>query len=214
VRTTRQLFVALLLLCAASAFAGDGLVKFKGWDATPPGYFMTKAEHQEWSAVRNDEDAQRFVDAYLARRGPAFAAQLALRVNQADKNLTIGKTPGSMTLRGKVVILFGAPSSFEITNLSDHSSAHHDNGVMAAALSGGSASSGGDDEMNEGSRVMGTATLTRLYHLTYTTTPAGPLDVKITADPNTGKDHPSGRDDAKRLDAAFEAAAQASIKSK
>jgi GWxTD domain-containing protein len=214
VRTARQLFVAVLLLCAASAFAGDGLVKFKGWDATPQGYFMTKAEHQEWSAVRNDEEAQRFVDAYLARRGPAFAAQLASRVDQADKHLTIGKTPGSMTLRGKVVILLGAPSAFEVSNLADSSSAHHDNGVMASALSGGSASTPGDSEMNEGSRVMGTATLTRLYHFTYTSTPAEPLEVNITADPNTGKDHARGRDDAKRLDAAFEAAAQASIKTK
>ncbi|HEX7681009.1 MAG TPA: GWxTD domain-containing protein, partial [Thermoanaerobaculia bacterium] len=180
-RTTRHLFVAVLLLCAASAYAADGLVKFKGWDATPQGYFMTKAEHQEWSAVRNDEEAQRFIDSYLARRGPAFAALLASRVEQADKHMTIGKIPGSMTLRGKVVILLGVPSAYEVTSVSDSSSAHHDSGVMAAALSGGSASVGGDSEMNEGSRVMGTATLTHLYHFTYASTSAGPLDVIIAA---------------------------------
>lgn len=213
-RTTRHLFVAVLLLCAASAFAGDGLVKFKGWDATPQGYFMTRAEHQEWSAVRNDDEAQRFVDSYLARRGPAFAALLASRVEQADKRLTIAKIPGSMTLRGKVVILLGVPSAFDVTNFAENNSVHHDSGVMAAALSGGSATSPGDSEMNEGSRVMGTQSLTRLYHFTYASTPAGPLEVIIAADANTGKDHPRGHDDAKHLDAAFEAAAQASIKTK
>jgi GWxTD domain-containing protein len=214
VRSAHQLFVAVTLLCTASLYAANGLVKFKGWDATPQGYFMTKAEHQEWSAIRSDEEAQRFVDSYLARRGPAFAAQLASRVDQADKHLTIGKVPGSMTFRGKVVILLGPPSAFELSNITENANVHRDNGVMAAALTGGSATSVGDDEMNEGSRTMGNSNVLRVYHFTYASTLAGPLEVSIMADPNTGKDRPKDRADAKRLDAAFEAAAQASINTK
>src|SRR5216684_9211587 len=104
VRTTRQLFVAALLLCTASVYA-DGLVNFKGWDATPQAYFMTKAEHQEWATIQSDDEAHKFVESYLARRGPGFPAMLEVRVAAADKHLTVGKLPGSQTLRGKLVIL-------------------------------------------------------------------------------------------------------------
>ena len=213
-RTARQFFVAVTLLCTASLYAANGLVKFKGWDGTPQGYFMTKAEHREWTTIRNDEDAQRFVDSYLARRGPAFAAQLASRVDEADKHLTIGKVPGSMTLRGKVIILLGVPSAFEQTSITENTDVHRDNGVMAAALTGGSATTVGTDEMNEGSRTMGNSNLLLVYHFTYASTPAGPLDVIITADPNTGKDRPRDKNSSKQLEAAFEAAAQASIRTK
>ena len=212
-RTTRQLFVAAILLCTASVYA-DGLVNFKGWDATPQAYFMTKAEHQQWDAIRSDDEAHKFVESYLAKRGPGFPAMLEVRVAAADKHLTVGKLPGSRTLRGKLVILLGPPSSFEAHDVADYSPVHRDNGVMAGALSGGSANAGGVDEQSEGARSMGSANVSRLFHFTYASTPAGPLDVNIMADANSGKDHSKGREDDKRLDAVFEAAAQASIKTK
>jgi GWxTD domain-containing protein len=213
VRTTRLLFVAAILLCSTFVYA-DGLVKFKGWDATPQSYFMTKAERKEWATIQNDEAAQKFVDSYLARRGPTFPAMLASRVAEADKHLTVGKQSGSMTLRGKLVILLGPPSGFQTQDLADNSSVHHDNGVVAGALTGGSANAGGMDEMNEGSRTMGGPGLKRLYHFSYASTLTGPLEVNIMADPYKGKDWPKGRDDGQNLDAAFEAVAQASIKTK
>lgn len=212
-RTARQLFVAAILLCTASVYA-DGLVNFKGWDATPQAYFMTKAEHQQWDAIRSDDEAHKFVDSYLARRGPGFLAMLEVRVAAADKHLTVDKLPGSRTLRGKLVILLGPPSAFEARDVADYHPVHRDNGVMAGALTGGSANSGGNDEQNEGARSMGSANVARVYHFTYASTPAGPLDVSILADANNGKDHPRGREDEKRLDAVFEAVAQASIKAK
>jgi GWxTD domain-containing protein len=213
-RTTRLLFVAGILLCSASLFA-DGLVKFKNWDNTPQGYFMTKAEHQQWAAIRTDDEAQRFVDSFLAKRDPGFAAEAALRADHADKLLTIGnKIPGSKTLRGKVVILLGPPSGLDVSESLDKGAVHRDSPAMAAAMSGGSNSQPGEVDGNEGSQTMGSANLIRNYHFTYASTPAGPLEVMIAADPNNGKDRPRGRDDSKRLDAAFEAAAQASIKTK
>ncbi|HSY50672.1 MAG TPA: GWxTD domain-containing protein [Thermoanaerobaculia bacterium] len=212
-RTPRLLFVTAILLCSTFVYA-DGLVNFKGWDATPQAYFMTKAERQEWSTIQNDDAAHKFVESYLARRGPGFPAMLEVRVAAADKHLTVGKLPGSQTLRGKLVILLGPPSSFEAHDVADYSPIHRDNGVMAGALTGGTANAGGVDEQSEGARSMGSATVSRLFHFTYAATPAGPLDVNIMADANNGKDHPRGRDDEKRLDAAFEAAAQASIKTK
>ena len=213
---TRLLFAAGILLFSASLFA-DGLVKFKGWDNSPQGYFMTKAERQQWTAIRTDEEAQAFVDHFLASRGPNFAADVAARAEQADKHLTLEKTnlPGSKTLRGKLVILIGPPDkAFDVSQLQDKGSVHHDSPAMGAAMSGGSASSPGLDDGNEGSRSMGTASITDQYHFAYANAPGGPLDVMILADPNTGKDRAKGRDDTKKLDAVFEAAAQASIKTK
>jgi GWxTD domain-containing protein len=213
---TRLLFAAGILLFSVSLLA-DGLVKFKGWDNSPQGYFMTKAEHQQWTAIKTDDEAQTFVDHFLASRGPGFASDVAARAEQADKHLTIDKTklPGSKTLRGKLVILLGPPDkAFDVSTLADQGSVHHDSPAMGAAMSGGSASAPGDVDGNEGSRSMGSATITNQYHFAYGSTPSGPLDVMILADPNTGKDRPKGRDDTKKLDAAFEAAAQASIKVK
>jgi GWxTD domain-containing protein len=205
--------VVLLLSIAVMIPAIAASPAFKDWENSPQGYFMTKAEHQEWTAVRTDEEAQRFIAAFVARRGPNFAADVVARTEKADKLLTIGKMAGSKTLRGKTVILFGPPTAVDVSDFADSSSVHHSSPSVANAYSGGSMASA-DGDSNEGSKTMGSANITRNYHFTYATTPAGPLDVTISADPNTGKDRARGRDDAKRLEAAFEAAAQASIKTK
>jgi len=209
-KSMRSVVLLLSIAMVGSAFAASP--DFKGWEHSPQGYFMTKAEHQEWSAVRTEEEAQRFIAQFLAKRGPNFAAEVAARAEKADKLLTIGKTAGSKSLRGKTVILFGPPSSVDVSDYEDKDTVHHTRPALANAYSGGSLAGSGNEDSNEGSKTMGMANIIRNYHLTYATTPAGPLDVTISADPNSGKDRPRGRDDAKRLEAAFEAAAQASIK--
>jgi GWxTD domain-containing protein len=213
--------VVLLLSIAVittSAFAAGPA--FKDWEHSPQGYFMTKAEHQEWSSIKTQEEAQRFIDQFLAKRGPDFAAEVSARAAKADKYFTIGKLAGSKTLRGKTVILLGPPSAMDVSNVVDTGSVHHDSPLMASAISGGSASggdsgkSGGGDDGNEGSRTMGGASIVKNYHMVYKSSPAGPIDVMISTDSDTGKDRPADRSAAKQLDTAFEAAAQASIKTK
>jgi GWxTD domain-containing protein len=218
-RSIRLLAVLLSIGIITPVFAANP--DFKDWERSPQGYFMTKAEHQEWSAIKTQEDAQKFIDQFLAKRGPTFAADVAARAAKADQYFTIGKTPGSKTLRGKVVILFGPPTSADTADITNTSSVHTDSPAMAAAYSGGSAGTsntgsdpGGTGEMNEGARTMGGASITRNYHFVYASTPGGPLDVIVSADINTGKDQARDRKTAKQLDAAFEAAAQASIKTK
>jgi GWxTD domain-containing protein len=214
----RSLVLLLSIAVMISAFAASP--DLKEWDRSPQGCFMTKAEHDEWNTLKTPEEQQHFVDQFLAKRGPAFVAEVATRAAKADQYLTIGKLPGSKTLRGKVVILFGPPTSMDINPVVDNGSVHHDNPSVASAYSGGtgggtaSGRSTGDVDMNEGSRTMGSGSLNQNYHLNYVKTPVGPLDVMITADGYTGKDRPATRDDVKKLDTAFEAAAQASIKTK
>jgi GWxTD domain-containing protein len=212
-KSVRWVVVLLSIAIVTAAFATPP-ESFKDWENSPQGYFMTKAEHQEWAAVRTDEEAHHFVDQFLAKRGPKFAAEVASRAEQADKHLTIGHLPGSKTLRGKLIILFGPPSGLDVSNVVDKSSSHSDSPDVANAYTGGGVSAGGSYDTNEAGRTMGVGSLLRMYHFTYASTVAGPLDVLITADGNNGTDRPRDRENSKRLDAAFEAAAQASIKAK
>jgi GWxTD domain-containing protein len=217
-KSMRSAVLLLSIALVVPAFAASP--DFKDWEHSPQGYFMTKAEHQEWTAIRTQEEAQRFIDQFLAKRGPDFAADVLARAAKADKYFTVGKLPGSKTLRGKTVIVLGPPSSMDVGNVVDTGSVHHDSPLMASAISGGSASggdsgkSGGGDDGNEGSRTMGGASIVKNYHLVYKSSPGGPIDVMIAADSNSGKDRPADRSAAKQLDTAFEAAAQASIKAK
>lgn len=219
-KTMRWSILLLSFAVMTSTFAANP--DLKDWDHSPQGCFMTRAEHDEWTTLKTPEEQQHFVDQFLAKRGgAAFVSEVAARAAKADQYLTIGKLPGSKTLRGKVVILFGPPTAMDINPVADNASVHRDSPAVANAYTGGTGGdaggggrgSGGDD-MNEGSRTMGSGSLNQNYHLSYAKTVAGPLDVVITAEGYTGKDHPRGRDDAKRLDAAFETAAQASIKTK
>jgi GWxTD domain-containing protein len=214
-KSMRLAVVVLSIALAAPLFAATG-EKFKDWEKSPQAYFMTQAEHQQWSAIRTPEEAQQFIDNFLAKRGPKFPTEVADRAAQADKYLTIGKLPGSQTLRGKLVILLGPPSQMDVFQITDNSGIHRDNPTVAGAYSGGTQNNANEDMAggHEGSSSMGGAKLLKNYHLTYASTPSGPLEVTITADADTGKDRPRSRDDSKRLDAAFEAAAQASIKTK
>jgi len=218
-KPTRLLVLLLSIAVVVPVFAANP--DFKDWERSPQGYFMTTAERQEWTAIKTQEEAQHFIDQFLAKRGPTFAADVADRAAKADKYFTISKIPGSKTLRGKVVILFGPPSSADVFDVADASAVHHDSPAMAGALSGGSSAgsdgggrdAGGSDS-NEGARTMGGLSVTKNYHFVYTSTVAGPLDVTISADSATGKDRPRDKKTSKQLDAAFEAAAQASIKTK
>jgi GWxTD domain-containing protein len=189
-------WVLLLLSIAAMLPAFGASPDFKDWQNSPQGYFMTKAEHQEWSAIQTQEEAQRFIDHFLAKRGPGFAAGVSARAAKADKYFTVGKLPGSKTLRGKTVIVLGPPSTMEVSDIVDTSfntRAVHHNSLDYRTLGGASIAD---------------------YHLVYTSAPAGPIDVTIEVENNTGKDQPRYRRDTEQLDAAFEAAAQASIKTK
>lgn len=213
------LFLSITFVTSVFAAAPEA---FKDWENSPQGYFMTKAEHQQWSALKTSEEAQRFIDQFRAKRGPSFAADVASNAAQADKRLTIGKLAGSKTLRGKLVILLGPPSGLDVSNVLDDSSAHRDSpdvaNAYAGAGSGGSEDAsrdaGGSYDANQAGRSMGGPSMSRVYHFTYASTPSGKLEVTIKADGNTGKDRPRDRENSKKLDAAFEAAALASIKTK
>lgn len=219
-KSMRSLILLLSIAIMIPAFAASP--DLKDWDRSPQGCFMTKAEHAEWNTLKTPEEKQHFVDQFLAKRDPGFAAEVAARAAKADQYLTIGKLPGSKTLRGKLVIVFGPPTATDVNDIANKSGSHHDSPAMANALSGGTGAgdmsndsrSSGLEDAHEGASSLAGTTMIRDFHFTFASNPSGRLEVTISADPNSGKDWPGGREDAKRLDAAFEAAAQASIKTK
>ena len=118
--------LAIALLFAAT------LGRFSGWADSPQGYFMTKSERAEWSKIHDEADAAHFVDRFLAARGPTFAADVAAAARDADQNLSVDGRKGSTTLRGKIAIVLGRPSSVTIAPWSGDKSA-----TMATHLSTG-----------------------------------------------------------------------------
>ena len=207
-------FLALL----TTPLVADGLVTYREWGDSAQAYFMTRGEREEWAAVHTDDAAQLFVERFLASRSPGFAAEVADRASQADKHLSIGRIPGSRTLRGKIIVVLGPPTGLDISEITD-TQTHRDSPAMANIMSGGTNSTFGDGKSGGGGptadntgKSMSIVHVTRNFHFIYAKTPAGPLDVNVSADTNMGKDRARSRDDAKKLDEAFEAAAQASLK--
>jgi hypothetical protein len=229
-RTRRFLpSIAVMALLVSSLLAG-GLSKYKDWPSSPQGYFMTSAERAAWKAnVKTDAEAEQFVNKFLASRGPGFADEVAKSAEMADKHLTVGSLPASRTLRGKLVILLGPPSTFNVAG-------RERQGGRAGSLggiTGGGASGGGKvgksgsfgesgasvsdmvDATNQSSMA---ATTVKDYTFTYDADklpgkPAQGLQVVVEVNPSDGSDKINDRKVAAQLDEIFERAAAARLAS-
>jgi len=111
--------VALILAgLAMASLALAQLSKYKEWAKSPEAYFLTPAEKQEWAAVKSDEEAEKFIALYWARRDPKpatvqneFKDGVMRRVAAADEQFKSRRYPkGSESPRGRVFIVLGAPS--------------------------------------------------------------------------------------------------------
>jgi len=213
----RLLALALLSL---PVFAADSLGKFKDWDSSPQAYFLTRGERAEWATVHTEETAQQFVDRYIASRGPGFAEDLAKRIANADKYLTVGKTPGSQTLRGKVIVLLGPPTAFRVANR-EIAGPRTSGGGMAASVGGGSERGGQGAsvaDMSQAAERQGmTSKSVREFTIAYEAKklPSSfdrELTVIVDADQVSGKDKLADPKQMKDLEALFEMVAAASKK--
>jgi GWxTD domain-containing protein len=216
----RALVLVLLVLLALPMFAADSLGKFKDWEASPQAYFLTKGERAQWATIHTEEAAQQFVDQYMSSRGPGFAEDLAKRIANADKYLTVGKAPGSQTLRGKIVVLLGPPSSFRVANREVEgprtSGAGMAAGVGAGGDRGGQGASVADMAQAAERQGMGTKSM-REYTIAYEPKKLPPafdrdLTVIVDADQVSGKDRLADPKQMKDLETLFEMVAAGSIK--
>jgi GWxTD domain-containing protein len=102
------IFLSLLAMAAVS-FAQ--LSKYKDWPKSPDAYFLTQEEKTAWVALHTDEDAEKFIADYWAKRGgQKFKDEIARRIRAADEQFRSTRQKGSQSARGRVLIVLGAPS--------------------------------------------------------------------------------------------------------
>ena len=204
--------LAVALAAAPAAFAAGLSKQYKNWDKTPEAYFLTSAERADWKKLTTDQAAQNFILDYKAKRGPDFEKMLSERVAVADKYFSSGETKGSETLRGKVIIVFGAPSGIDQSKGGNGGTGVDPN---AQGVSGGkngsiSMSSGGASPIGSSpaapSRVS-YPTMTFIYDAEHAPKAIGkPFKAEVNMISSTYQE-PTNPDD---LNAKFEAVAEAS----
>jgi GWxTD domain-containing protein len=106
---------ALIALAAVSSFAALS-PSIAEWAKGPVQFLMTPDETKGWNALQSDADAESFVALFWARRDPnpatpnnEFREEFERRVKYADEHFANGRQRGSLTDRGKILILFGPP---------------------------------------------------------------------------------------------------------
>jgi GWxTD domain-containing protein len=107
----KRVFLMLAgLALAVSALAQ--LSKYKDWDHSPEAYFLTPAEREEWKKVTTDEQAEKFVALYYAKRGgEAFKTEISRRIAAADQQFKLARTKrGADSVRGRLFVVLGPPS--------------------------------------------------------------------------------------------------------
>ena len=116
---TRNLLIAAVFLsvAATSGFAALSPAN-SDWGKGPVQYIMTAEEKTAWKSVRTDADAEAFVELFWARRDPTpttprneFREEFEARVKTADAQFGHGRISGSMTPQGRLLIVFGPPTS-------------------------------------------------------------------------------------------------------
>lgn len=120
---TRKSFVMMLLLTAALTAGAAVSAKVAEWAKGPVQFLMTKDEQARWQAIDNDSDAEAFITAFWARRDPTpgtpaneFQAEFDARVQYADEKFSVGRRKGSVTDRGRIRVLFGAPTKIMLSD--------------------------------------------------------------------------------------------------
>ncbi|MEA2165747.1 MAG: hypothetical protein QOK37_3874 [Thermoanaerobaculia bacterium] len=120
---TRNLLIATFLLAAAATSSYAALSPAKAdWGKGPVQYLMTNEEKAAWKSLQTDADADSFIALFWARRDPTpstprneFKEDFEARVKVADDQFTHGRTKGSMTDPGRMLIVFGAPTTAKRT---------------------------------------------------------------------------------------------------
>jgi GWxTD domain-containing protein len=113
--TVKRVILFAVALAAATAAMAQ-LSKYKDWPKSPEAYFLTTAERADWANVKSDEDADKFIAAYYARRGgDRFKAEIARRIEAADQQFKQRRQRGAESPRGKLLIVLGSPSRVSTT---------------------------------------------------------------------------------------------------
>lgn len=120
----RTFLAVAVLSCLATTALATLSNEHLQWGTGPMQFLLTKEEAATWKKILadgNDEAAKAFIDLFWARRDPSpttprneYREQIGARIRYADENLAgKEKVRGSMTDRGKALIVFGQPKRVE-----------------------------------------------------------------------------------------------------
>jgi GWxTD domain-containing protein len=111
--------VAILMMTAVSGSAAGLSPMYAEFPKGPAQWLMTSDEGRAFRAAKTDEEAQRLIDLFWARRDPTpgtprneFREQFESRVAIADKQFKFRNKRGSLTEVGRVFIVLGPPAGF------------------------------------------------------------------------------------------------------
>ncbi len=111
--------ISLAIAVAAMATSGFAQLskQYSDFGNGPAQWIMTNDEKAQWKTIKTDADAKAFVDLFWARRDPTpgtprneFKESFDQRVEYADQHFAAGRTRGSMTDPGHVLVVLGAPT--------------------------------------------------------------------------------------------------------
>ncbi|HSP16904.1 MAG TPA: GWxTD domain-containing protein [Thermoanaerobaculia bacterium] len=116
----RILIVSTVLTIIAGAAFAQLSPEYRDWAKGPVQFIMTADEQAKFSQIKTDADAKAFVDLFWARRDPTpgtpqneYQADFEQRVKYADEHFNEGRRKGSLTDRGRILMLLSAPSRIE-----------------------------------------------------------------------------------------------------
>jgi len=219
-----RIFAACAVALVSVAALAANLGKYRNWPSTPQGYFMTRADRVQWLSLQSESEAEQFIAKFVASRGAGFEADVAERVKAVDDHLSVGGDIGSRTLRGRIVILLGPPSSFSIAEKQSK-----DHTASAGAPMSGAASSGNASRLGSGGGAVGlapsdiadaniandmSARLVHIYNFTYAKDrlpgkQAKDLVISVEVNPSNGEDRIVDTRVARQVIELLEAAAEA-----
>ena len=110
------IFAAILIAVATTSFGQLSMAK-ADWARGPVQFLMTKEDQAAWNALKSDAEADQFIALFWARRDPTpgtprneMREEFDRRVQTADQTFATARQRGALTDRGKVLVLFGAPT--------------------------------------------------------------------------------------------------------
>ena len=108
--------LALGAFAIASVAAAQLSPAVKSFADGPAGFVMTDADKKAFDKLATDAEAQQFIELFWAKRDPdlntvenELKQDFDMRVAAADKQFSTDKLKGSMSDRGRVLILMGKP---------------------------------------------------------------------------------------------------------
>lgn len=116
--TIRRVLIAAVILAAGANAFGALSPQNEAWGKSAVQFLLTEEETAKWKSITTDEEAQAFIDLFWARRDPTpttpkneFRESVEARIRYADEKFTPArkKTPGSLTERGMMLVVFGQP---------------------------------------------------------------------------------------------------------